>query len=129
MPEGSCQSRIQFFRRVHCFAFGPERARKRHKVGFPVQNGVGVVPVVEQRLPLPYHTEDAIVHQQDDHRHIVGYGGGEFIETHAEATVAGDEHTALACAERRTDGRAEAETHGAEAAAGNKAARRCKQRF
>ena len=79
--------------------------------------------IKEQRLPLTHHAEHAVIHQKDDNRHVVGYGSGEFVEAHAEAAVARDEHAALACADRRTDGRTEAEAHGAEAAAGNEAAR------
>ena len=84
---------------------------------------MGVMPVIEQRLPLTNHPEHAVVHDDDHNGHVVADRGGKLVQVHPEAAVACDEDAAFPRTVCRTDCRAEAVTHGSKSAAGCKSAR------
>src|ERR1700730_12702837 len=56
----------------------------------PVQVGVGIALVVEQRLPLPDHAEAAVVDDRDLDRDALDGAGGQLLVRHLEAAVTVD---------------------------------------
>ena len=73
---------------------------------------------MEEFLPLADHAERAIIKEHDFHGQIVTAQRREFLQVHHDGAVAGDvDDAGIGKRELRADGRGQAETHGAEAAA------------
>src|SRR6266851_2714205 len=82
-----------------------------------VQVGVRIALVVEERLPLPDHTEVAVIDDRDLDRDAVHRAGGEFLVGHLETAVAVDgPHARAGAAHLGPHRRGHRVPHGAEAA-------------
>ena len=78
--------------------------------------------VVEDVLPLIDHAEDLVVHDDRDDRQLLAHCGAGFVQVHVEGTVACEvDDPAVRLSEAGADSSAVAESHGAQAAAGDEA--------
>ena len=85
---------------------------------------VGVALLVEGRLPLAHHAEHLIVENYRDDGQVVADGSAGLVQVHVERAVARQHDDAGISAQRHlcADGRAVAEAHCAQTAAGQEAA-------
>src|SRR5580704_12899843 len=95
---------------------GHARPGRRRRIRLRAQVGLGVPPVVEQGLPLPDHTEVAVVDDGHLDRDALQRAGGQLLVGHLEAAVAIDRpHARLGTAHLGAHGRGHRESHGAQA--------------
>ena len=79
---------------------------------------------------MPYHTQHAIVHDNNNKGKSVADSGCQFVEVHAERTVSCEQNGALpVVSNTSTNRRTHAKSHGAEPAGGDEGTRRGKLVF
>lgn len=62
---------VEFVLGVHRIAVDKVSVSELYEVGTAVERGFGISAAVEKRLPLPNHSERAVVHDDDDDGNVV----------------------------------------------------------
>ncbi len=115
--EGFLERVFELRDRAHAPAGKAVGLGELHPVRSSVERRLGVVLVIDQRLPLMDHAEDGVVEDDRDDRQVVVLDSCKLDAVHAERAITRDMHDALVgVADLGTDGSAETESHGTEAA-------------
>ena len=73
--------------------------------------------IIEKRLPLTNHAENAVIHDYNHDICVIGNSGSKLVEVHAEAAVARNQDGLILGTDCGTDCRTQAEAHGTQSAA------------
>ena len=123
MRQHLLQSRLQVFPRLHAPPGNAVAAGHGHVIG-ALNVHERVAAVVEQLLPLPYHAQETVVEDDDFHIDPRLHDGAQLLNGHLNTPIADNgHHRPLRCPKLGPDGRRQRETHRAQPAAGDVAAR------